>query len=516
MIGTLLEITRDCKVCMRPDVYSTLRNRILTNIDLRIADGTLKETEQQALVHFRAGAQVGPPANTVVFMGNAQYIKYYEDVEDDDQIINIVRLTGPMTRGGGSCSYGSKDHRDMLMRAADIKQTVGHIIYCATPGGMVSTMRDYRMAINYCHSKGQKVYMYCDGDVASGGAFTAGICDEVWAANPEDEIGSLGMYSAFFTLADGEKNAITGETYHEYYADASPDKNKWYRKASKGDMSVVEEETKRDLAQLLANFKKDRPQAKSEQLTGDMYKMKDVVGSLIDGFCSMSELAQKILDDHTARKGAALPPKEAAAPVDFKPQTKTNQTSNKENMSKTYTQVGAFIGEGPLESDKEGCVTLQPEQADAMEEKLGTIESEKQTLADEITSLKQEKETLTTQVSGLEAEKETLTSDKTALESRVQELEAELETANTEKQQLTTDMQAKDQTITDLQTTVEELNTGAGKKPDAGASPENNGMSGAQPTLKVGYVYDPALSPSENRKRREAHLKEMKSLGYKQ
>jgi len=502
---------------MRPDVFDTLRNRILTNIDLHRTETIIKETEQQAFIRFSAsGEQVGPPANTVVFMGDAQRIKYWEDLEDDDQIINIVRLTGPMTRGGGDCSYGSKDHRNMLTRAADIKQTVGHIIYCSTPGGMASTLRDYRLAINYCHSKGQKVYMYCDGDVASGGAFIAGICDGVWALNPEDEFGSLGMYSAFFTLSDGAKNAITGETYHEYYADASPDKNKWYRKAAEGDMSAVEEETNRDLAQLLANFKKDRTQAKAEQLTGDMYKMKDVVGSLIDGFCSLSELAQMILDDHAARKGAAIPSKEAAAPVDFKPKAKTNQTSNTENMSKTYTQVGAFIGEGPLESDKEGCVTLQPEQADALEEKLGTIEGEKQTLADEVTTLKQDKETLTTQVAGFESEKEALIADKTALETKVQELEAALETANSEKQQLADDMQVKDQTIQDLETTVEELNAGAGAKPDAGASPDNNGLSGTKPSLKVGYTHDPSLSPSENKKRREAHLKKMESEAYKQ
>lgn len=565
MLSTLLEIHGDGRVCMQPAAFVGIRNRILANIDLRRSETVLKETEMQAFVRFTGGELVSAPGNTTTFMGNAQRIKYWEDLSDEDEIINVVRLTGAMTRNGGDCSYGSLEIRDMLMRGADIKQTRGHIIFGRTPGGMASTLRDFRMAINYCHSKGQKVYFYCDADVASGGAFTACMCDGTWANNPEDEIGSLGMYSAFFSLADGAKNEITSEVYHEYYAEASPDKNKWYRDAAQGNMDEIKRETNHDLAQLIANLKKDRPAVKDEHITGAMYPMSQVVGSLVDGFGSLQELGQMILDDYNKRAGAPLPPKETADPVPYpatspstaecKPKKtdedgdsdddndtqNTNHVNNLE-MNKKYVSVAKFISEEPMESDKDGNLTFQADQADALEAKTATVNQQLETLAGENTSLKQEKETLTAQVSTLQADKETLTAEvatlkeqlataqseaqqakdaTTALNTTLEGVQAENVTLKEAKEQAETtvatqkqELEANGQTILDMTSTIEELNLAAGNAPDAGASPRTNGASAQAPTLEQAPKYNPALSVGENKKISEAYEKKLAARAY--
>ena len=181
------------------------------------------EKRLQAVARFVAGQLSTDAARLTNF-------RVYDDEWDEDgdnqdipkedvKYINILRLTGPMTRGGGECSYGSLEMRDMLMEAADRDDVVGHIIYCRTPGGMATTLIDFRKAIDYIHSKGQKIYMFCDGTVASGGAFLSAMCDGVFAYNEEDEIGSIGMYTAFFTMENGAVNAITQEKYVEYYAE---------------------------------------------------------------------------------------------------------------------------------------------------------------------------------------------------------------------------------------------------------------------------------------------------------
>lgn len=571
MLSTLMEIHGDGRVCMQPAAFVGIRNRLLANIDLRRSETILKETEMQAFVRFTGGKLVSAPGNVTTFMGNAQRIKYWEDLSDEDEIINVVRLTGAMTRGGGDCSYGSLELRDMLMRGADIKQTRGHIIYGRTPGGMASTLRDFRMAINYCHSKGQKVYFYCDGDVASGGAFTSAMCDGTWASNPEDEIGSLGMYSAFFSLADGAKNEITSEVYHEYYAEASPDKNKWYREASVGNMDEIERDTNHDLAQLLANLKKDRPQIKAEHMTGAMYPMSEVVGSLVDSFGTIQELGQLILDDYIKRAGAPLPPKEVADPVPYstsssggdagcKPKKKTendgdkdddpdddddtpntNQVNNLE-MNKKYVSVAQFIGEQPMESDKDGILSLQPSQADALEAKTATVNQQLETIAAENTTLKQEKETLTAQVSTLQADKDALTEEvatlkeqlataqgeaqqakeaSTALNTALAEVKAENVTLKEAKELAETtvatqkqELEANAQTILDQNTTIEELNLAAGNAPDAGESPHTNGASAMAPTFEQAPKYNPALTVGENKKISEAYEKKLAARAY--
>ena len=39
-----------------------------------------------------------------------------EELADDDEIINVVVIDGPVTRDGDGCSYGSKDHRPDSLR----------------------------------------------------------------------------------------------------------------------------------------------------------------------------------------------------------------------------------------------------------------------------------------------------------------------------------------------------------------------------------------------------------------
>ena len=65
-----------------------------------------------------------------LYVGNIRRIEnhlYWNDEElaDDDQIVNVVVIDGPVTRDGDGCSYGSKDHRDQILYANTIPQVVG-------------------------------------------------------------------------------------------------------------------------------------------------------------------------------------------------------------------------------------------------------------------------------------------------------------------------------------------------------------------------------------------------------
>lgn len=539
--STLLEILGERRICMHTPTFIGLRNRILANIESGYREQIDRVTDLQALVKFSAGV----PAVVTDFVGDARIIGYYNDLRETDTIVNVVRLTGAMTRGGGDCSYGSIELRDKMIAAANIKQTVAHIIYGRTPGGMASTLRDFRAAINYCHSKGQKVYFYCDGDVASGGAFTACMTDGIYASNPDDEIGSLGMYCAFFTLQDGAKHSVTSEQYHEYYASASKDKNAWYRKAAEGDMSLIEKEINLELAQLLANLRKDRPQVKEEFLTGAMYRMGDVKGGLIDGFCSLLELAKMALDEWKKRGGTPLPPKETAAPVKTASGAKSENEKNDnhlitETMNKNYVSIAQFIGEQPMESDNEGVLSLQPYQADELEKVLKDFVGVRERLAAENTELKEQVQSLSEQLASSQSElkevKDTVSAldgsaknaeelaeaQKTTiseLESRIAELESGLKTSEEARLQAEQEVSAQkeqiaghEQTIADLRAEVEELNVGENPVDGKGEGIRNNGKNLSAPKLESAPVWDPALSPTENVRRFEEYKKRLASF----
>lgn len=538
MRGTLIELLREKYFLLEPGFFTGARNRVLSDPTGSSFAPQSKDGSVQGIIRFRSGSAVDSFNSEKIWMSKDEVSKvfgYAEDYDDDDfdddddeysneQMINVVRLTSPMTRGGGECSYGSLEIRDAIMEAAKKKKCIGHIIYTRTPGGAASTLRDFRMAIDYAHSKGQKVYMFCDGDVASGGAFLSAMCDGVYFMNPDDEIGSIGMYSAFFTMKDGAKNSITDEDYHEYYCTKSPEKNKWYRDAANGDMETVAKETEEFLDELLADLKADRPSILDEQMKGAMYKMRDVVGSLVDGQSTMDELAQMIYNEWYSRNNASATAGDR--------QSNNNQ---KNIMSKQYVQISAFIGNPvALECDKDGGVYLQAHEADALEAKIPTVAGREMELAKQVMELKAQlsdaqklAETVTAERDGLKQHVDELQKqlegsvpgdDVSALKQELEGAKASLATAETEnaslKEQLNTvnvELEESRQAVEDLNAKVAAYEAGPGKGQGQGEAPKTNGMQPSNPHLEAGPVWDSTLSAVENYKRLEEYKKKLQS-----
>lgn len=541
MQSTLLEILGMRHICMLPSAFSGMRSNVFAFLQSRVTATVETEHRQYATARFADG-KLATPANSLTDFKTSAEIDYNteegtgEGPEVEDKYINILRLTGPMTRGGGECSYGSLEHRDMLMRAADTKGVIGHIIYCRTPGGAANSLIDYRKAIDYIHSKGQKVYMFCDGMVASGGAFLSAMCDGVFAYNGEDEIGSIGMYTAFFAMANGAKNAITQETYVEYYADKSPEKNKEFRDAAEGNMEEVMKETNEYLDELLAAMKQDRPSIKEEQMNGAMFKMKDCVGTIIDGICSLPELCDHIYAEWQA------------GVIDKQRNTNPNNTQTMSKEYKSLAKAAGYEAEATMVSDNEGLLTLQPTEADAMEAHLESLDAQVATLSEENASLKENEvtlqaslasatadleaarkevkdlkaaadDTLATQLATVRAEMQatidTLTADKEAIEAARAALEtekAQLADAKTaleaQLQTAAQELTEKEQIISDLNEKVAQANSGAGEAVPAGESPAGNGAAAPMATMTAAPAWDPAMSPSENADAMKKYLAE--------
>lgn len=539
---------------MQKSVFGGYRANVFNFLNTRQTEHQKSEKRLQAVARFVAGQLSTDAARLTNF-------RVYDDEWDEDgdnqdipkedvKYINILRLTGPMTRGGGECSYGSLEMRDMLMEAADRDDVVGHIIYCRTPGGMATTLIDFRKAIDYIHSKGQKVYMFCDGTVASGGAFLSAMCDGVFAYNEEDEIGSIGMYTAFFTMENGAVNAITQEKYVEYYAEKSTEKNRPYRDG--GDMEAIAKETNEYLDELLAAMKQDRPSIKEEQMNGAMFKMKDVVGTIIDGICTLPELCERIYGEW-----AATQPASTRTQAEDNNQSNINQQTNPA-MSKEYKNLASLAGyeaDATMVSDNEGLLTLQPQEADAMEERLQAMTEQSATLTSENSTLKEGNEAMATALANMAVErdaalrearelKEALAKkDDTlgeeirsemqaqldeasaryvALEDAKKNLETSLAEVTTEKNTLEANAKAaaeeaerqlaeKEQIITDLQAQLAEANSGSGSKVNAGESPKTNGDTAGASQMTSAPAWDSSKSAAENVKAMDDYMKRQKN-----
>lgn len=539
---------------MQKSVFGGYRANVFNFLNTRQTEHQKSEKHLQAVARFVAGQLSTDAARLTNF-------RVYDDEWDEDgdsqdipkedvKYINILRLTGPMTRGGGECSYGSLEMRDQLMQAADRDDVVGHIIYCRTPGGMATTLIDFRKAIDYIHERGQKIYMFCDGTVASGGAFLSAMCDGVFAYNGEDEIGSIGMYTAFFTMENGAVNSITQEKYVEYYADKSTEKNRAYRDG--GDMDLIKKETNEYLDELLEALTQDRPSITKEQKEGGMFKMKDVVGTIIDGICTLPELCERIYGEW-----AATQPASTRNTAEDNNQSNINPQTNPK-MSKEYKNLASLAGyeaEATMVSDNEGLLTLQPQEADAMEERLQAMTEQSATLETENTSLKEGNNAMSTALANMAVErdaalrevrelKETLAkNDDTQIQEIRSEMQAQLDEASaryvaledakknletslaevtTEKNNLEANAKAaaeeaerllaeKEQIITDLQAQLAEANSGSGSKVNAGESPKTNGDTAGASQMTSAPAWDSSKSAAENVKAMDDYMKRQKN-----
>lgn len=459
------------------------------------------------------------------------------DLPEDNELaqnfpfVSVLTVDGPITRNGGYCSYGSIDHRDMMMRAADHPLCRGHLFIINTPGGSAWAKNDYALAIDYAHSKGQKVISLTDGMCDSAGMYLASLCDERYYLNPKDQVGCIGVMAAFYTLANGSKDKYTDETYHEEYDPESFDKNKSYRDiANKNDNKELIKELAELGVEFRADVKKACPNAKDEHLHGKVFNAEDVKGILMDDQSTFMGCVKRCFDLYN---GTAEPinreasikkpepeenePEQASSPTVQENHQHTN-TKNKIDMA-NYPLINAACGmkEGEIEVKEEGAFMNAP-LLDSLE---ASLKANKQQVADaeqKATTAEQNLADLQAKFDELNANLEAAKTAQADAEKAIENLKAEHATAiakkdeeiknlTTGKEKAEADLQAAqdslataNQTIADKDAQIKALGENPGEEPQQGAAPQNNGEGVQTPKLRE---FDPSLYKT-NKERKEA------------
>ena len=423
--------------------------------------------------------------------------------------VSVLTVDGPITRNGGGCSYGSIDHRDMMMRAADHPLCRGHVFLINTPGGSAWAINDYKQAIAYAKSKGQPVIAFIDGLCASAGMYLASQCDERYYMHPKDQIGCIGVMAAFYTEKDGSTNKYTNETYHELYDPESFDKNKEYRDiANDNNAKLLIEE----LAQLGVEFRADVqaacPNATDDMLHGKVFDAAQVTGSLMDG---QSDFFSVIKHTFALGRGEEAPIARTAL---AQAKAQNVSTQNTINM-KEYPLTKAALGVEELVVTEEGTfinATLLDTVEQNLNSKDAAIAEANQKVADAENALaeseahaKELEEQLSASQNDTKTANETAASkdeEIKALNEKVANLEAELKAT---KESLAT----AEQTIADKEQTIATLTAKPAEQQVEGKTPANNG-SGVEAPVEAGSDYpqwDGHESMTEFKARREAWAK---------
>jgi ClpP class serine protease len=530
----LYEILTEKKWMISPDFVHGIRKALEQNLNAHAVYERPAPTCGFVTVNAADGSIYYPEEYQISEDGKQVRGQWALDSNNDDAqnfpFVSVLTIDGPITRNGGGCSYGSIDHRNMMIKAANHPLCRGHIFIINTPGGSAWAKNDYEQAINYARSQGQPVIAFIDGMCASAGMYLASLCDERYYMHPKDEIGCIGVMASFYTQADGSQNQFTDETYHELYDPESFDKNREFRDiANDGDSEKLVKELGELGVEFRADVKKACPAAKDEHLHGKVFDAEEVKGILMDDqsdffscvkrcFALYNGTAEPIVrkpsDDEDESQGSLNEPSDHPA---HDPQLEPDKTSSakKENHQHTIHQKsinmanypkinaacgmqdgqqievkedGAFMNAPLLDTleahlaSQEQAVADAKQKATTAEQSLADLQAKHDALAEtiaqkdeEIKNLKEAKAKADEDIKALNDAKAKADEEKAKVDEELKTAQASLATAQ--------------QTIADKDAQIAELNENPGEEPAQGAAPQNNGEGAKAQNLRE---FDPS------------------------
>lgn len=530
----LYEILTEKKWMISPDFVHGIRKALEQNLNAHAVYERPAPTCGFVTVNAADGSIYYPEEYQISEDGKQVRGQWALDSNNDDAqnfpFVSVLTIDGPITRNGGGCSYGSIDHRNMMIKAANHPLCRGHIFIINTPGGSAWTKNDYEQAINYARSQGQPVIAFVDGMCASAGMYLASLCDERYYMHPKDEIGCIGVMASFYTQADGSKNQFTDETYHELYDPESFDKNREFRDiANDGDSEKWVKELGELGVEFRADVKKACPAAKDEHLHGKVFDAEEVKGILMDDqsdffscvkrcFVLYNGTAEPIVrkpsDDEDGSQGSLNEPSDHPA---HDPQLEPDKASSakKENHQHTihqksinmanYPKINAACGmqdgqqievkeEGafmnaPLLDTLEAHLTLQEQavadakqKATTAEQSLADLQAKHDALAETIAQKDEEIKNLKEAAAKADDDIKALNDAKAKADEEKAKVDEELKTAQAS-------LATAQQTIADKDAQIAELNENPGEEPAQGAAPQNNGEGAKAQNLRE---FDPS------------------------
>lgn len=295
-----------------------------------------------------------------LYVGNIHRIENHlcwndEELADDDEIVNVVVIDGPVTRDGDGCSYGSKDHRDQITYANTIPQVKGHIFIINTPGGAASARIDYEQAIADCREKGKPTVAWVDGMCCSAGQLVAALCDRTIVMNGKDTMGCIGTMCAFWAVPHDNVDR-DGYRYIELVSVTSPDKNIEYREAAEGKYAKMQAELDKLGEEFRETVRQYRPLVKDEHLTGKTFDAADVMGALVDEVGDYARAIQAVFD----LAGGTLKPAREITTVD-EPGKGTQEPEEQTELATLNEQQKQAIAnsKGELMMAEDGSVTAE-------------------------------------------------------------------------------------------------------------------------------------------------------------
>lgn len=280
----LSEIVRTQAWMMEPGMFEYYRGIIQNARSFSITDAIeWEETrDPQRLLILHAGGL--RPEEKLIQTNYVKSLDYWGDINPDDQVIDILPLTGAITHGGAPCAFGTRELADRFLYADAHASVIGHLIILDTSGGEANA-NDLDQVLSEAR---KPVVGLIRGMNCSKGVWISSFIPHVFAERADVKIGCIGTLAAI----EGKRNGVDRDNtvHYEVYADNSKLKNIEVREAIENDNLAPTISKLNELDNQFRQLVKSRwPGVPEEKLTGAVYDASEVIGQMVDGIKSYGE-----------------------------------------------------------------------------------------------------------------------------------------------------------------------------------------------------------------------------------
>lgn len=292
--------------------------------------------------------------------------------------VAVIPVVGPVMKYDEECGpVGSSTITNWVKQANASENIDSIILKIDSPGGMVDGTQTLAQAIR--DSKKPVIAFVDDGIMASAAYWIGSGAAKIIASQKTDVIGSIGVMMAFADVQPYFEKL--GVKFHEIYADQSPDKNKDFREALKGNYVPLRKGSlnpiaKEFISEISANRKGKIDLEQEDVTTGKTYSAVTAVkNGLIDDIGTYEDALGLAADMAKSNRTTT---------VAFS--TSNNSIANNQkpkpmkiNLSARLTGLLAFFGakvESGAESTEVDITAEQLTELNATVTKLASVEAE--------------------------------------------------------------------------------------------------------------------------------------------
>lgn len=284
----------------------------------------------------------GPDESTPYCYHPAANSSYYNFSEAPAGSVAVFPVVGAITKFDTWCSEGTETLMARMAAADRMENISGHLLEIDSGGGQGTNIET---VARFIRAKLEKpVVAWFNGVAASAAYWMAAAADEVYASEPTDQVGSIGVY---FTFMDMRKRwEEMGIKVHEIYAEQSDLKNRDFLLARDGEYKQLREKMLNPYAdRFISQVKEMRPGlTDARAFRGEIFTAPEAqqIG-MIDGQLDFEAAIERV---------TALAAQRAA---------NSNTSTNNIEMK----QIEVILGYS-LETDKDGGAYLQAQELEKL------------------------------------------------------------------------------------------------------------------------------------------------------